>query len=299
MDYSVVVPTVGERGTLARCLDAILGQTRPPSEVIVAAVEGASVNVADGIRVLHARPSTAGQRNAGARLASAPVVMFVDDDVLLEPQFAESVLDVWERRGFEPVAGVMGTVVNDAWEMRLSRRVLRALLGQSHVAVFSRRTRIMASGNVSFVAFPQEEIDVGFAGTACVAYRRELFVDEAFDEQFDGYVLGEDLDLSARMARRGQIIHTPRARCRHEPVAAGLGEGGRAAWLRGRAYALYRGRHRRPGVVGRLAWEWANFTEASILGARALVHRDPAVLRAFLGGLRDARAQLRGERGPD
>jgi hypothetical protein len=66
-----------------------------------------------------------------------------------------------------------------------------------------------------------------------------------------------------------------------------------AAYLRGRAFALYRGYHRRPGALGRLAWEWANAGEAAILLARA--RGRPARAAAFVAGVRETRAELRAE----
>lgn len=295
IDYSVVVPTLGGRATLSRCLGCVAAQTRLPAEVIVVAVEGASVDIPAGVRLLYRPASTSGQRNAGARLASTPVVLFVDDDVLLDPDFGEAMLAVWERAGIENVAGVVGTIPK-AWELRLSRRILRAALGQSHVALLRRRrTRLMAGGNIAFVAAPREDEDVEFAGTACVSYRRDLVLEGPFDEPVGGYVLGEDLDMSARAARRGRLIHTPRARARLEKVTRGLRDDASGALQRGRLYAFYRGRYCAPGVIGRLAWEWANFGELAILVAKSMRRRDPKIAGAYLAGLHEARARLSAE----
>ncbi|MGI9020593.1 MAG: glycosyltransferase family 2 protein [Solirubrobacterales bacterium] len=296
LEYSVVVPTLGERETLSRCLDCLAAQTRPPAEVVVVAAEGAPVDTREGVRIAHSPASTSGQRNAGARLVSTPVVLFVDDDVLLEPDFGDVMMGTWERLGAESLAGVMGTIINDPWELRFSRRLVRAALGQSHVTFRrGRHTHLMASGNVAFVPDPGDDEDVGFAGTACVSYRRDLFLDEPFDESLPGYVLGEDLDLSARLARRGRLIQTPRARARHLEVGVKGDDETSGAHLRGRLYALYRGRHRAPGIRGRLAWEWANLGELGILAAKSMRRGDLRLAAAFWAGLREARAQLRSE----
>jgi GT2 family glycosyltransferase len=293
--YSAVVPTVGDRGTLQRTLDAIRTQTRPPEETIVVLAHGGVVDVGDDVRVIESEPSSSGQRNAGARAAGAPIVLFVDDDIVLESDFCAELCAVWERRGPDRLAGVVGTIVNETDGPHF-HNALRAAAGLGHEAVRARGSRLMASGHVAIVPRPQSEQEVQFATTQCASYRRDLVLQHPFDEEFSGYVYGEDLDLAARLSRIAPIVHTPKARCRHEPISAGIGSGEQNAYRRARIFALFRGRHRRPGLIGALAWEYANATESLILAARAARSRDVAPLREYLRALTETRRQLREER---
>jgi GT2 family glycosyltransferase len=290
--YSVVVPTLGTRASLRACLDRIMAQTRAPEEVIVVVPHGVRPAVRAGVRVVTSSASTSAQRNAGVAVATAPVILFVDDDIMLEPQFGRAVCDVWERYGGELV-GVVGTIVNDPWDTNRLRRVLRATAGLSRVALRAPATRLVASGHIAFVPFRCDEHPVAFPPAQCISYRRDLLTDEPFDETFSGYVLGEDLDLGARLARRGTIIFTPHARCRHERTSSGLGSAREAAFRRGRMHAYFRGRHRRKGALGRLAWEWANAAEAALMVLRSIRLRDPLIAREFLRGLAETHAHLR------
>ncbi|MDQ3866796.1 MAG: hypothetical protein M3304_08195 [Actinomycetota bacterium] len=180
------------------CLASIARQTRLPAEAILGVppartcrTPGATVVRADVV-------STVAQRNAGVRAARSPPVLFVDDDITLDPDWG--------------------------------------------------------------------------------SYRRDLLQREPFDESFTGYVLTEDADLAARMIK-----------LRRSYTRLGRGAGTRTrrcvpAWANGRVLP---GRHRRRGLLGRVAREWANAAELAILLTRALRDRDLAAARAYLRGLRE------------
>ena len=294
MSYSVVIPTLGDRATLTRLFESIERQTRQPDEVIVVSPSRHSY-VSNGSRLVLAPANLPSQRSAGVRVASAPVILFVDDDMVLADDFAAELCAVWERRGLWALSGVAGSIVNESNGPRW-RRILRASAGLSHAALFARQTTIMASGHVAFVGWPREERAVRFVRGGCMSFRRDLLLIDPPDERFEGYVYGEDLDLAARMSRHAPLIHTPRAICFHLPVGTGLSTGADNAYRRSRMFALYRGYHRRPGLLGKLAWEWANVTEGATVGVRALRARDTAQVVAYARGLAATRAQLRRER---
>jgi GT2 family glycosyltransferase len=296
--YSIVVPTLGRRPTLGACLDSIARQTRPPAEVIVALPPDVRIPADRGARIVHAPvASTSAQRNTGARAATSPVVFFVDDDIELEPDCAAELMAVWDRRGVRTISGVAATCMNEhAFPPgRVWRRVLLAAGGLGHGAVLARRSRLMRSGAVANVHRPAREVEVDFAIGACVSYRRDALLREPFEEAFTGYVFAEDADLAARMIKHAPLVQTPRARVWHADVEPGLGKGEVAAYRRARMVAFFRGRHRAPGLVGRLAWEWANVAECAILVGRGLRASDFSPLQGYLRGLRETRSHLRAD----
>jgi GT2 family glycosyltransferase len=98
---SIVVPTFNRRATLTRLLDALGQQTVAPGSVEVVVVDDGST---DGtVEMLHAYDSdrvvvrVAGQphrgpaaaRNLGVELARAELIMFLDDDVVPQPDLVE------------------------------------------------------------------------------------------------------------------------------------------------------------------------------------------------------------------
>jgi GT2 family glycosyltransferase len=103
IDIDVLVPTCGRPHALAVTLSGLLGQREPPARVIVAdqtedadgglGVEArAAIRVLDqrGIEVQHLmnlpRRGLAQQRQFLLDRAAAPAALFLDDDVLLEPE---------------------------------------------------------------------------------------------------------------------------------------------------------------------------------------------------------------------
>ena len=110
---SVVVPTYQNAAGLAECLEALRASAESPSEVIV--VDDASTDdtptVASrfGVKSLRLdRNSGAGAaRNHGARAASGEILLFVDSDVVVEPDTVGRVARFFEES--PDVAAVFGS----------------------------------------------------------------------------------------------------------------------------------------------------------------------------------------------
>lgn len=93
MSVSVVVPLYNGRRYIAAAIDSILGQTRPPDEVIVvddgSTDGGADIVAGYGDRVRLLRQENGGAPsalNAGLRVARGELVAFLDHDDLWMPE---------------------------------------------------------------------------------------------------------------------------------------------------------------------------------------------------------------------
>src|SRR5262249_55673756 len=95
---SVVVPTRNAARTLAACLESIRAQTHEPLELVV--VDNASTDGSDRLAarwadvVLRGGPPRSAQRNRGASEATGEFVLFVDSDMVLEPNVAAACAEV-------------------------------------------------------------------------------------------------------------------------------------------------------------------------------------------------------------
>lgn len=119
---SVVVPTFRRPDLLTRCLEALARQTAPHDDFEVVVVDDGSAD--DTTRVLaHAARTMpnlvalcqasnrgpAAARNRGVDAASAPLVLFLDDDVVAEPTTVATHLEL--HRGLpDGTTGILGRV---------------------------------------------------------------------------------------------------------------------------------------------------------------------------------------------
>ena len=114
---SVVVPTLNEERALPQLLRALAGQTRPAGELIVA--DGGSADgtrglaAAAGARVVAGGTPAVG-RNRGAAAAAAPLVVFLDADVVPPPRFLELAVGEFEARRLD-VATCLAVPLSRRW----------------------------------------------------------------------------------------------------------------------------------------------------------------------------------------
>lgn len=206
---SIVIPTLGRHGTLARVLGRLERQTSDEAfEVLVvvddeetdlAAVDTALADRSFPIRRLaRPRPGASAARNTGWRAAESALVLFLDDDVLPEPQLLSEHL-AWHDRHPAREVGVLG-LVRWADELR--------------VTPFMRW--IERGVHFDFAHIEGEEAGWGRLYTANVSVKKELLeLVGGFDEERlpFGY---EDLDLGYRMHAHGfRLLFNRRAAGEH------------------------------------------------------------------------------------
>ena len=176
---SVVVPTLNEERALPQLLRALAGQTRPAGELIVA--DGGSADgtrglaAAAGARVVPGGTPAVG-RNRGAAAAAAPLVVFLDADVVPPPRFLEVAVGEFEARRLD-VATCLAVPLSRWW-------VDRALHGATN-AYYLATAGFAPHGS-------------GF----CLLARKALH--EAIRGFAEHLTSGEDHDYARRGAARGR-----------------------------------------------------------------------------------------------
>ena len=196
-DVAVVVPSRNRSASLTRLLDALAVQTVVPTEVAVV-LDGSTddseavlaARRGDPFRLVwHAQPrrGAGAARNAGVARTAAPVVVFLDDDVVPEPTCVEHHV----RRH----DGVRCVVVGDCPIALPSRPRPHELKSWAWWVDFNHRRSAPSS--------PRTYRDV-CAGNLSV--RREDFdAVGGFDEGFTGYG-AEDWELGVRLLDAGLLV---------------------------------------------------------------------------------------------
>ena len=125
MEVSVIIPTYNRPDDLKEALNSILKQTVLPGEIIIVddgdvretarLLEEMGGQIEDkGVCLKHIpKTKTRGiniSRNIGIKSSKGDVVLFLDDDVVLEENYVEQILKVYENN--PDAVGVQGCIAN-------------------------------------------------------------------------------------------------------------------------------------------------------------------------------------------
>lgn len=245
---SVIVPTYNRPDSLANALRSIAGQNRKPDEVIV--VDDGESDVASleshllgtGIRFLHVRKDLRGlcrSRNFGIRASAGDIIVFIDDDIVMDPGYLAGFLDVFESDPAHHIGGLSG---------RIRRYKNGVLLPEDHEESWDQRLGRLfflspkAGGRVTLAGFrksclwPTGRVPVEFLQGGNMALRREVFLEHSFDEDLDrdsgGYSLGEDVHFSYPLRLRWKMLSIESASCEHRHEGGGRPDAYKMAKMR-------------------------------------------------------------------
>jgi glycosyltransferase involved in cell wall biosynthesis len=225
-NISVVIATRNRVEPLRTTLSTLRDQTLLPMEALI--VDSSDTDetkqLVESLRpetpfqfryVPAAVRSAARQRNLGADQAAGDLLVFMDDDVRLFPQFLEELARPFREDRDGRLAGVSGTIINQTYSQPkgLNRLLLAFCLGNFDSCWAGR----LVGPAVNFL--PQDKPDtcqlVEWLFSGGTAYRKDIFQRYRFGEQFTGYSFAEDVHLSARIARDYRLCNTSRARFEH------------------------------------------------------------------------------------
>lgn len=229
---SAIMPTVGRPQLLKLCLDSLARQTVPVTEVVVVHCgydEKTPALTSDpcwseaglNVRYFHyPERNCAQQRNFAIKEARFDNLLLVDDDVEVDPHWAEELFKpIWADPS---VGATMGRLVNQpmaspTWFWRIYRTVLHG------------RTKGFEPGRLIGAALPNgfpttaaDPIACEWIGGGASALRRAAFESVGgFASFFEGSSPGEDLDLGFRLSRVWKVYYVPSARCIHHQAESG------------------------------------------------------------------------------
>jgi glycosyltransferase involved in cell wall biosynthesis len=182
---SVIVPTYLEEDYIEGCLKSIKKQDYPEKIEIIVADSNSHDNTvkiakkyADKIVVIKERGIAKG-RNAGAKVATGEILVFVDADVRLKRNCISRIVKEFENKNVVGVCVPVYYYRANAWE----RFMIKSCYELVHL--------LLSFGKCMFPGI-------------CVAYRADAFkLVNGFDESMK---FEEDLELSMRIAKLGKCI---------------------------------------------------------------------------------------------
>jgi GT2 family glycosyltransferase len=229
---SVIIPTCNRPAMVERLLTALLDQSHHPIEVVVAddGDDGEETRCIcqafspalerQGVRLRYLKneqgKSAARTRNAGAQVAQGEILVFIDDDMVIDSGYLSAILQVYED---EPTAVGVGAFHTPPlasilpphdWRFKIVNTIAR-LMGWTYFT-----TNRSAPGVIPHTL--TETIECTTLSGATCSYRRDTFGQVMFDERLEAEAFGEDVLLSTRISQRqlGKLYLTPFAKCTHD-----------------------------------------------------------------------------------
>jgi GT2 family glycosyltransferase len=203
---TAVVTTHNARATLVRCLESL--RNAGPFAEILLFDSGSTDGCVDSVKErfpdvlverLGKNVGPCVTRNLGLKRARTPLVLFVDDDMILEPGVVERLTRALEEH---PRAALAGPTIVFAGESD----VIQYAGGRAH---FAGLPHLLSLGERAVRAPSPHPVDVLTAGCLLADRDRVLSVG-GFDEDY--FYLAEDVDLSLRLRQNGfDLIMVPSA----------------------------------------------------------------------------------------
>ena len=228
LPVAMVIPTRDRAAALRRTLGSLAHQSVQPAELNIVDESGdgttRSLCIEEVIPGLRSEVSwcsadlvgAASQRNQGVRSCSQPVIGFMDDDILFEPDCFGR---LWRAlHSDDRIGGVNAMITNQRYQTpgRISRLVFRLIDDRPESSyaggVLGPAVNLLPADRDDL----PEVVPVEWVNTGCTLYRREALPDPPFPDHFKGYSLMEDLTLSLTVGRCWKLANARTARIYHD-----------------------------------------------------------------------------------
>src|SRR2546421_430614 len=233
LPVSAIVPTRNRAPVLSRMLESLAQQSAQPVEMIV--VDASATDETEQLckspvpgletQIVYYRAHIAGaieQRNQAVSYASRDAILFLDDDILFEP---ECVVRLWEAlQHDDSFGGVNAMITNQRYfpPGTISRTLFRLLHGRREESYAGKC--IGPACNL----LPEDRddlppvVEVEWLNTTCTLYRRKALPDPPFVTEQVGKQLHlpafpmEDLALSLRVRKNWKLANARTAKIFHD-----------------------------------------------------------------------------------
>jgi len=228
-EVSIVIPTRNRSEKLEKLLFSILRQTIRVNEIIIVddsddlktkelierlqnSFSEADITIRHFMSSKNDVKSISRARNFGAKMAKGDVVIFLDDDVIINEDYVEKILEVFDM--FPNALGVQGTVVN--FKYSHLENAIKKVFYYWHAE--ADKCRMLPSGKTTHACFPDKIIPCEWLFGLNVAYRKKVFDEFSFNEKLIGYSLGEDKEFSYKIHKKypNSLFQTPFAKTYHD-----------------------------------------------------------------------------------
>lgn len=269
MKVSIIIPTYYRSNDLSDLFISLLKQTVKPIEVIVVDDTPTSVikHVCEDyedrfnevkVRVVYVKNprerSTAIARNLGAKIAKGDIILFLDSDLVLYPEYIEKILEVFKEH--PDALGVQGWTVFPPFP----RKGIRYHSVQTLQKLFFLPGHLARDG-CEYPSYPinlTKVISCNWLNGLGMAIKCSVLNEFKFDENLREYGYMEDVLFSYSIYKNypQKLFITPYAKCIHKVSKEGRMESSKLTYHKNqcRKYVL----KRLFGLKGLLIYGWQN-----------------------------------------
>lgn len=237
MKVSVILCTKNRLEDLTKCIESISIQSHIPHEIIIVdssetnelerILEQIHVSIEIPLRYIHKKASLTQARNIGIKTSKGNIIIFLDDDVILDKYYVKEIVNVFENDEKKRIGGVTGTIINMMKPENSSfiKRGINSIMYSLRIIFLLPRNnsngKFLPSGHPTGVFVKNKIVEREHLSGANMAFRREVLNKFKFDENLQGYCFMEDCDISYRVSRKYKTVLTPNAKLIHNlsPVA--------------------------------------------------------------------------------
>jgi glycosyltransferase involved in cell wall biosynthesis len=226
LKLSVVICTKDRPDDLRQTLETLWPQSRLPDELVIIddghleiepiAAAARNYPIAFVYHNKSDKPGLARSRRTGIEKSSGDVILFLDDDVLLDRRHIEALMEVYELDTERRIGGCCG--VADGFHYRPMQMLLLRFFGMDAPR---REGRILKNFLGVLVRNARQPVDVQWLSGSDMSYRREAIVGVEIPPEIEDCTFSEDRTISYQVGLRWRMIATPGARFIHRRAVSG------------------------------------------------------------------------------
>jgi len=221
-EFSIVIVTYGRNAELANLISSIQGEIKELKEILI--IDNHEDKIAAEIQskflpnrriryVHNSNNSLTAGRKIGAELSESEIVLFLDDDVTLEPNYLRNMLEFY--REYPDANGMQG--VFDVGPYSKTKNIFNRLFWLFNYS--KNEYKVYPSVQGSYASHNEEVQECEWFSGTNFSYRRKVLDHIDFDLNLIKYCEGEDIDYSFRAHKKfGGLYVQPRCQVVHHAV---------------------------------------------------------------------------------
>lgn len=206
-DISVVIPTYNRSKDILETLNS-LGHFKELKEIIIVD-QSTSEDTKELIKSLRNKkikylyskiPSITRARNLGVKNASekSKIICFIDDDVTLGKNYFSEMLKIFNSNSDAKAAGAFFHIEDLSFLGKIENIIKKLFF----IRYYENNARIISAYGNTYPSKLTKIITAQWLPGVNMAYNKEIFKEQEFDENLLGYTVAEDIDFSYRLFKK-------------------------------------------------------------------------------------------------